>query len=526
MSTIVTRAGKGSALTFAEGDANFTNLNTDKIESVQQDTAPSLGGALDVNGFGIVNTTGSGDIVLNSDTVMLGLGQDPEGVVITTQGAVDLVLDTNDGIDTGEIRIETGASGNIVLEPTGTGKIVLAGLEWPGDPDSEPGSTGGGNIVQVASGTVTSISNNRVFLNNFAGIGVGPVYDQQIQFTGSQVTQLGLNEQQMYFIVDADATNDSIEISEISNFSPPVQLTDNSSVTDVAFAVFEIEATAGTNQPPTQYSGTVLAIDDARQPNTLTLSDSQQLPGQLQGATVVFTGTDTTAVGLQENFAYNIQAFFEGDKIEINEGAGALGNLNAGLGGPYDINYTITEGQAPSGPGSTGTITEGSVLTYVTGTLQWQLPQSGGGTFTLNQDPNPQLGGNLDVNNNSIVSQNDGNIVLAPAGNGKTVANRLNYNEAIHDLGTVSGTVAPDVNVGNVQTITLNGNLTFNEFTNPQTGQSVTLIINTGGTDRTLSSTMRFAGGDKTLSTTNTTDIISVFFDGTNYFASLSTDFN
>ena len=33
MSTIVTRAGKGSRLTWAEADANFDNLNTDKIET-------------------------------------------------------------------------------------------------------------------------------------------------------------------------------------------------------------------------------------------------------------------------------------------------------------------------------------------------------------------------------------------------------------------------------------------------------------------------------------------------------------
>ena len=33
MSTIVTRSGKGSPLTHAEVDANFTNLNTDKVES-------------------------------------------------------------------------------------------------------------------------------------------------------------------------------------------------------------------------------------------------------------------------------------------------------------------------------------------------------------------------------------------------------------------------------------------------------------------------------------------------------------
>ena len=33
MSTITTRAGKGSTLTHNEVDANFTNLNTDKYES-------------------------------------------------------------------------------------------------------------------------------------------------------------------------------------------------------------------------------------------------------------------------------------------------------------------------------------------------------------------------------------------------------------------------------------------------------------------------------------------------------------
>lgn len=57
MATIVTRAGKGSALTFTEGDNNFTNLNTDKIEltdlSVTQNSASGTG-ALSYN-----NTTGA-----------------------------------------------------------------------------------------------------------------------------------------------------------------------------------------------------------------------------------------------------------------------------------------------------------------------------------------------------------------------------------------------------------------------------------------------------------------------------------
>jgi hypothetical protein len=105
------------------------------------------------------------------------------------------------------------------------------------------------------------------------------------------------------------------------------------------------------------------------------------------------------------------------------------------------------------------------------------------------------------------------------------MAINLNFNESIHDLGTTSGTIAPNVALGNVQTITLNGNLTLNEFTSPVAGQKLTLIIKTNGTNRQLNSSMLFAGSDKTLSATETTDVMSVFFDGTNYLATLMKGF-
>ena len=51
MATIVLRNTKGSALTFTEGDANFTNLNNDKLENISADTNPALGGDLDCGSF-------------------------------------------------------------------------------------------------------------------------------------------------------------------------------------------------------------------------------------------------------------------------------------------------------------------------------------------------------------------------------------------------------------------------------------------------------------------------------------------
>lgn len=102
-----------------------------------------------------------------------------------------------------------------------------------------------------------------------------------------------------------------------------------------------------------------------------------------------------------------------------------------------------------------------------------------------------------------------------------------NYNEGnLYSL-TYSNTITPDCANGSNQSITLTGNVTFNAFANPIAGQSLTLLVtqdSTGG--RTLTSSMKFAGGTKTLSTSaNATDIIVVFYDGTNYWASLSKDF-
>jgi hypothetical protein len=130
---------------------------------------------------------------------------------------------------------------------------------------------------------------------------------------------------------------------------------------------------------------------------------------------------------------------------------------------------------------------------------------------------------NNNVSSGSIVINHsaNANIDITPNGTGQTVITNLEYNEAVFSLGTTSGTIAPNAANGNVQTITLNGNLTINAFTSPVSGQTITLVITTGGTGRTLTSSMLFAGASKTLSTTSTVDILTMSYIGTTYYASL-----
>lgn len=98
------------------------------------------------------------------------------------------------------------------------------------------------------------------------------------------------------------------------------------------------------------------------------------------------------------------------------------------------------------------------------------------------------------------------------------------YTEPVYAIGTTSGNVTVNWNNGNQQTITANGNVTIS-FTNTPAAGTLTIIYDTNGTNRTLTwpNTARFAGGVRTISTTNTTDVIVVTTvnSGTTYLVSL-----
>lgn len=72
MSTIVTRAGKGSPLTHTEVDNNFTNLNTDKAEVSSLATVATSGAYSDLSGtptLATVATTGDYDDLIDKPTL-------------------------------------------------------------------------------------------------------------------------------------------------------------------------------------------------------------------------------------------------------------------------------------------------------------------------------------------------------------------------------------------------------------------------------------------------------------------------
>ena len=164
MSVIVTRSGKGSALTHTEMDANFTNLNTTKLE---RDGSVAATGDLPL---GTNKITGLGDPTANQDaatktyvdtadatklnlsggtmsgTVAMGANaitgvSDPSGAQDAATKAYadtklaniveDLSPQLGASLDVNGQSIVSVSDGNIAITPNGTGAVVLDGLSYP-----------------------------------------------------------------------------------------------------------------------------------------------------------------------------------------------------------------------------------------------------------------------------------------------------------------------------------------------------------------------------------------------------------
>ena len=98
-----------------------------------------------------------------------------------------------------------------------------------------------------------------------------------------------------------------------------------------------------------------------------------------------------------------------------------------------DTNTTYSDftGATSEADGTAGLVPQpdsGDEGKFLKGDGTWDtVSGTGGGISNVNEDTTPQLGGNLDVNGNSIVSASDGDIAVTPNGTGKVILDGLNW---------------------------------------------------------------------------------------------------
>ena len=128
------------------------------------------------------------------------------------------------------------------------------------------------------------------------------------------------------------------------------------------------------------------------------------------------------------------------------------------------------------------------------------------GLANIVEDTTPQLGGALDAQ-------------------GQIISNPIikDYAETVEALGSTDSPTLTVAN-GNVKTVTISSALNLPAFADAAAGQTVTLIVSGSGTAAASGgASYKFASGNKTLTNDS---IVSIHTpDGTNYFASIATNF-
>lgn len=170
MTTIVTRAGKGSSLSWSEGDANFTNLNNDKLETSTAATTYTTK----------VDPATSGTLTHSGDIVLSGTGKRITG-------------DFNNAITPNRTLFQTknaNTASSVGVIPSGTGSSSSFRVFNASNPtDASYGHIQiNASYVEITSGRngvgaylplvfITSVSERmRIDANGNIGIGVSPAY--------------------------------------------------------------------------------------------------------------------------------------------------------------------------------------------------------------------------------------------------------------------------------------------------------------------------------------------------------------
>ena len=120
-----------------------------------------------------------------------------------------------------------------------------------------------------------------------------------------------------------------------------------------------------------------------------------------------------------------------------------------------------------------------------------------------------------------------GGSVLATMNTNSLILGR-GFRNSVYSGSGVSGTISPTVSSGTVHIMTLTGDITINTMTNALAGQQATFVlIQDGSGGHTLSSTMLFEGGVKTLSTApNAVDLLDVRYLGGTWYAKLTKNYS
>ena len=534
MATITTRSGKGSALTHTEMDNNLTNLNTDKIEAGSTDTLTNKTINTASNTITVVEadisdlqsylTAETNDLtaavtwanVPDANITQSSVTQHQAALTITESQISDLSHYTNSDVDA-HLNQSNPTSGYVLswngtdyawVEQSGGDVVDDTTPQLGGDLDVNGNSivsVTNGDIAITPNGTGNTLVTNLTLANGFDtnnyeisdGVGTEVKFADNIRLRGTKYVffeegtsgngiklqaPTGVTGTPTFTLPAADGTTGQILKTDGSG---------NLSFTDDAGGIALTDISVGAEGTPSGDGS--LAYDNST--GVFTYTPPVDITGNSATATALqtarniagqsFDGTANITIGINDLSDVDTTGILNDKILKYNStsgnweiaddstGAGGLASLiddtTPQLGGDLDVNgnsiVSTSNGNITLTPNGTGDVVLGTmtfdadqtigagqdnyVLTYDNATGKISLEAAAaGGLADVVDDTTPQLGGNLDVNGNSIVSASNGNIAITPDGTGViqlgateiTSANTLTISTASADRNILEGT--------------------------------------------------------------------------------------
>ncbi|OUV75345.1 MAG: hypothetical protein CBC91_07555 [Rickettsiales bacterium TMED131] len=525
---------KGSTLTFQELDNSFIDLLQNKLIPIQVDAdtgSVKVGraqenGVLTVTGAGGITTTvtedsaGNANLTITKSTDELGVfeivgGSNIEATKPDSAGAVTLEV-TNPA--------ELNVDGAVVFTAKNTsGSTIEKGqVVYISGHDGTNPTIGLADADDAGKMPAFGLANAQITNNNTGEIiTYGPITNIDTSFF-----QAG---EELFVNTTNDSAGDTITSTAPTGESGLIQKIGKVIRSHASTGTIFVTGAGRTNATPNLNNNNIFIGNGSNQVSTtafaISLDSTPQLSGNLDvNGNKIVTVSGNANLKLSPHGTGVVE--IEGDgvsadgTIQLNCSQNSHGIKLASPPHSAGQSYTITFPSTAPGANKIFQTDANGDLSFV------DLPTGGD---SVQEGDNISITSPDSAGGKTIGFRNPLNQPVVGGDQTFSQINLKDYSETVYTSGTTTGTITPDVANGNVQSITLTGSITFSAFSNAAAGQSMTMIIRqpSSGGPYTLTSTMKFAGGTKTLSTTaDAYDIMTVFYDGTNYFASLSTNFS